>query len=415
MVEQRQTSGIGYDGSARMLERARAVIPGGYHLSGRPLLLGEGSPLYMTRGKGARIWDVDGNEYIDYIGAYGPFLLGYANEAVDAAASQQLRRGSLLSLNHPMHVEFAERLVARLPGADMAVLLKTGSEATTAALRIARRSTGRRRVIRCGYHGWHDWCLPLEASVPSGLDEQVLELDVRDPESLGRILNGAPNEFAAVIVAPEMILPTDARVFQELRDQAHEHGAVFILDEVKTALRIKPGSFQQHVGLVPDLTTLSKALGNGWPIAAVVGKREVMEAATGLHLSATFHGDTAAMAAAMATLDIVDREPVAEHVWELGQRLIDGLNQGANRHGISALAFGEPLPPMPFLKFTIPDSALNERAKSTFYRECMRRGVLFHPRHLWFVGYAHTREDIEQTLDIADEAFRIAGSELESR
>jgi glutamate-1-semialdehyde aminotransferase len=369
----------------------------------------------MIRGRGARCWDADGHEYIDYIGAFGPFLLGYAEPTVDAAACAQLARGSLLSLNHPLHVEFAERLVARFASAEMAVFFKTGSEATTAALRVARAATGRKAVVRCGYHGWHDWCLPLETFVPGGLAEQVLELDVSNPSSLKRQLAEAPVPVAAVIVAPEMILPTRPEVFHELLAVTHAHGAVFILDEVKTALRIKPGSFQEHVGIRPDLTTLSKALGNGWPIAALVGKRDVMQAAAGLHLSATYHGETAGMAAAMATLDFVEAHPVAEHVWALGERLIAGLNESATRHGIPALAFGEPLPPMPFLKFTAPAEALNQRIKTRFYREVLARGVLLHPRHLWFISYAHTPADIEHTLEIADTAFRLARTELDAR
>lgn len=402
-----------YEQSSQLLARARALIPGGHHLSGRPLLSDEPSPLYFTRGQGSHCWDADGHEYVDYIGAYGPCLLGYAHPVIDAAAIQQIRQGSLLSLNHPLHVTFAERLIARFPGAEMAAFFKTGSEATTAALRIARARTGRRRVIRCGYHGWHDCCLPLEPFVPTGLDQQVLELDARDPSALERMLSEARGEVAAVIVAPEMILPTQSDVFQALLAVTHRHGAVFVLDEVKTALRIKPGSFQQHIGLVPDLTTLSKALGNGWPVAAVVGKRDIMSAAAGLHLSATYHGDTAGMAAALAVLDFVEQEPVAEHVWRLGARLIDGLNESAARHRIPAVAFGEPLPPMPFLKFNAPDSALNERLKSTFYRHVLKNGVLLHPRHLWFVSYAHTEQEIDRTLAVADDAFRLARSELE--
>ena len=401
-----------YPESDKLLQRALAVIPGGYHLSGRPLLATEESPLYMVRGKGARCWDADGHEYIDYIGAYGPFLLGYAHPVIDAAARAQLEMGSLLSLNHPLHVEFAERLVARFAGAEMAAFFKTGSEATTAALRIARAATGPQRVVRCGYHGWHDWCRPVERFVPAGLAEQVLELDARAPESLDALLESAQGSVAAVIIAPEMILPTRASVFHELLAATHRHGAVFILDEVKTALRIKPGSFQQHVGIVPDLTTLSKALGNGWPVAAVVGKREIMRAAAGMHLSATYHGETAGMAAALATLDFVERHPVAEHVWALGQRLIDGLNEAASRHGVPAVAFGEPLPPMPFLRFTAENPGVNERLSTAFYRRTLARGILFHPRHLWFISYAHSQQDIDRTLAIAEDAFRMARSEV---
>jgi glutamate-1-semialdehyde aminotransferase len=202
-----------------------------------------------------------------------------------------------------------------------------------------------------------------------------------------------------------MILPTRASVFAQLLATTHAHGAVFILDEIKTGLRIKPGFFQEHVGIQPDMTTLSKALGNGWPIAAVVGKREVMQAAAGLHLSATYHGETTGMAAAMATLDFVESHPVAEHVWALGAELIEGLNAAAARHGVPAVAFAEPLPPMPFLKFVAEDPAQNERLKARFYREVLAQGVLVHPRHLWFVSYAHTRDDVERTLAVADRAF----------
>jgi glutamate-1-semialdehyde aminotransferase len=397
-----------YAESGRVLQRALRVIPGGYHLSGRPLLGVDDSPLYMTRGKGSICWDADGNEYIDYIGAYGPFLLGYANDAVDQAGYAQLRRGGLLSLNHPLQVEFAERLVARFDHAEMACLFKTGSEATTAALRIARAATKRRKVIRCGYHGWHDWCLPVEPFVPPGLENQVLELDARCPGSLRQLMTENDGQVAAVIVAPEMILPTDPAVFRMLVETTREFGAVFVLDEIKTGLRIKPGSFQQHVGIAPDLTTLSKALGNGWPVAAVVGTREVMQSGAGLHLSATYHGDTAAMAAAMATLDFVDTHDVAGHVWSMGEMLIDGLNASAARYGVPAHAYGEPLPPMPFLKFVADDPKLNQILKSSFYRSALAHGVLFHPRHLWFISYCHTPDNIQNTLRVADAAFETA-------
>src|SRR5213075_2773997 len=155
-----------YAGSQLLDRRARALFPGGHHLSGRPLIDAERSPLYFERGAGSMILDVDGHAYVDFIMSYGAILLGYADREVDDAAIDQLRRGSLLSLNHPLHVRFLEILLARVPGAEMGVFLKTGSEATTAALRIARRATGRRKVARAGYHGWHDWCVPVEPWVP---------------------------------------------------------------------------------------------------------------------------------------------------------------------------------------------------------------------------------------------------------
>ncbi len=390
-----------YGRSEALLRRAQAIIPGGHHLSGRPLLSPHDSPMYIERGLGCRCWDVDGHEYIDYFMAFGPHLLGYADPEVDAAAILQLRRGTPLSLNHPLHLDFIERLLARFPGAEMGAFFKTGSEATTAALRIARRATGRRRVVRCGYHGWHDWCLPVESFVPRGLEKEVLEFQASEPESLRALFTAHPAEIAAVIMAPEMMLPPQRALFLTLMEITREHDAIFILDEVKTGFRIKPGSMQQHLEIEPDLTTLSKALGNGWPVAAVIGKRQIMRHGAGLHLSATYHGDTAAMAAAMATLDILDREDVVGHVWRLGERLIDGLNAVAAANHIPAMAFGEPLPPMPFLRFTHPDPAVNDQLRTTFYTQVIAQGMLFHPRHLWFISRAHKPEDIEHTLEVA--------------
>lgn len=399
-----------YAESQALYERARRLIPGAVHLSGRPLLPVGRAPLYFTRGRGCRCWDADGNEYIDYVMAYGAILLGYANEEVDEAARAQAAQGNLLPLNHPLHLRFVEALLRRFPAAEMAVFLKTGSEATTAALRIARRRTGRRKVARCGYHGWHDWCLPEDPAVPAGLGEQIPAFDAARPETLGRILAASPGAFAAVIVAPEMVLPLRREVLLELMALTRRHGAVFILDEVKTAFRTEPGSVQQRLDLAPDLTTVSKALGNGWPVAAVLGRRDVMEPAAGLHLSATYHGETSAMAAALKTLEIIDRDQVQARVWRLGERLIAGLNDAAGRHGLPAQAYGEPLPPMPFLAFRHEDAATNEALKETFYGELLRRGVLLHPRHLWFVSAAHEDRDLDRTLAAADEAMAVVRS-----
>ncbi|HVU02755.1 MAG TPA: aminotransferase class III-fold pyridoxal phosphate-dependent enzyme [Polyangiaceae bacterium] len=402
-----------YAASAAISRRAHELIPGGHHLSGRPLLAHGASPLYFVRGKGSRIWDVDGNEYVDYVMAYGPFLLGYANDVVDAAAEAQAASGNLLSLNHPVHVAFAERLLRWFPGADQVVPLKTGSDATTAALRIARRYTGRRRVVRCGYHGWHDWCLPEESFVPPGLSEQVGGFDANDPASLHEVLSRWSGQVAAVILAPEMMSAPSGASLAELVRITHEFGAVFVLDEVKTAFRTPPGSVQERFGVVPDLTTVSKALGNGHPIAAVLGRRQVMRAAAGLHLSATYHGEVTAMVAAIATLDLIERTNAAAHAHAMGERLISGLNESARRHGVPAVAYGEPLPSMPFLKFRTGSAAQDELIREAFYGRVLDDGILLHPRHLWFPSLAHSAADVERTIAVCDAAFAHVASRPE--
>lgn len=394
-----------YAKSRALFERAQEIIPGGIHLSGRALVDPDSTPMYFDWAQGCRIRDVDGREYIDYLMAFGAVLIGYAQPDVERAAFEQAARGRLLSMNHPLHARFVETLIARFPGAEMGVFFRSGSEATTAALRIARAYTGRRSAARSGYHGWHDWCLPREAFVPAGLEEQVPEFQASDPASLASVLEAKPGSFAAVIVAPEMVLPFEPAVLHELQRVARAHGAVFIMDEVKTALRIEPGSISERVGLVPDLLTASKALGNGFAVAALVGKRDIMRAGAGMHYSATFHGDTSAMAAALETIRLIDALGVQAHADTLGRLLIDGLNALAARHRVHAVAYGEPLPAMPFLRFKYPGATENERAIATFYRTMLLRGVLMHPRHMWFISAAHTRADIAVTLEAADAAF----------
>ena len=403
-----QQEGGRYAGSRALYERARRIIPGGTHLSGRPLVDAETTPMYFDRAQGCRIWDVDGHAYIDYLMAFGAYLLGYAHPEVEAAAFAQAQKGRLVSLNHPQHIAFIEALLPRFPGAQMGTFFRTGSEATTAALRIARRATGRRRVARCGYHGWHDWCLPREDFVPAGLDEQVPEWSARDPETLAALLRAAPDQIAAVILAPEMVTPFHPETFTRIARLTRAHGAVLILDEVKTGFRIAPGSVSARVGIVPDLITVSKALGNGFAVAALLGREEVMRFGAGMHYSATFHGDTAAMAAAHKTLELIDRHDVQAHVHALGEQLITGLNERSRALGIPAEAYGEPLPPMPFFRFTHPDPRVNERLTETFYREVLARGVLLHPRHLWFISYAHKETHIEETLRVAGAALDVA-------
>jgi glutamate-1-semialdehyde aminotransferase len=327
---------------------------------------------------------------------------------VEWAALEQGTRGRLLSLNHRIHIELIEALLPCFPGAEMGVFFKTGSESTTAALRIARRATQRRGVVRAGYHGWHDWCLPLEDFVPEGLDRQVREFNAADPASLEAILLAQPGFFAAVIVAPEMVLPHSPAIFHRLQRITKAHGALLIMDEVKTALRIAPNSISQRVGITPDLICVSKALSSGFPIAAVLGSRAVMEAGAGMHYSATFHGETTAMAAALATLRAIADTGMQAHADALGTRLIDGLNAIARDCDVPAEAYGEPLPAMPFLRFRHPDPQLNAALTERFYREVIARGVLLHPRHMWFLSAAHTQSDVDQTLDIARVAMLLA-------
>lgn len=396
-----------YPRSVELAHRARRVIPGGRHLSGRELVDIETTPSYFEWGNGAHIRDVDGRTYVDWLMAFGPFLLGYGRPEVEQAALEKAQHGRLLSLNHPYHVHFIESLLSRFPWAEMGCFFRNGSEATTAALRIARRATGRRRVARCGYHGWHDWCLPLETFVPQGLAEQVLEFSANRIESLEQLFERHAGEIAAVILAPEMVLPLTAERLSRVAALARSNGAVFILDEVKTGFRSPGLSISAAFGVTPDLITLSKAMGNGWPVAALLGVRAVMEHGNEMHLSGTYHGDVSAMAAALATIEIIEREQAVDHVRRVGLALMQGLSEVAHAHHVPVDVFSEPIPAMPFMRFVHDNPTEAKRRTDVFYREMLARGVLLHPRHLWFPSLAHSPSDIERTLEAADGSMRV--------
>jgi glutamate-1-semialdehyde aminotransferase/predicted dehydrogenase len=388
-----------------MVAQTRQRIPGAEAWPSRVFGSDNPFPAYIASAKGGRCWDIDGNEYVDLLMGYGPVLLGYADPVVDRAVTAQIRHGTLFSLENTLQHQLAEIIQQRLPSAEMAMFFKTGSDATTAALRIARRYTGRRRVAYCGYHGWHDWRFAAADYVPDHLTDQVWPFAAWDPPTLRQVLGACLRQFAAVIVAPEAVVPFDRALFDALAAVTRQHGALLVLDEIKTAARTPPWTAQQHLGITADLTTLSKGIGNGYAISAVVGRREVMSAAEGVHLLGTYHGEATGLAAAMATITELDKRGTREHIWSLGEELIGGLRQLIGSHGIAAEVLSVPIPSMPQLFFRYRHPGMNEHLSGVFFREAIRRGVLLHPRHMWFICGSHTRADIDRVLSSVDKAF----------
>ena len=398
----------GFDRSVELYGRSRALVPGAEAWPRAVFSPAEAFPAYIVRAKGARCTDVDGNEYIDLLMGYGPVILGHADPIVDRAVKTQLSNGNVFSLENAVQADLAAMIRERLPAAEMAMFFKTGSDATTAALRIARRYTGRRRVAFCGYHGWHDWRFFDKDYVPDYLTDQVWQFAAWDPSTLAAVLDEAAGEFAAVIVAPEMVVPPDREVFDALVRLTHRHGAVFVLDEIKTGARTPPWTLQQRLGISADLTTLSKAIGNGHAVAAVVGHREIMTAANGVHLAGTYHGEGSGLAAALATIPELETRSTREHIWTIGEYLIHGLREMVAHHGVRAEAAAVPIPSMPQLLFRYANPGQNDHVSAVFFREVIRRGVLVHPKHMWFISGSHTRADIDRVLNCADEALELA-------
>lgn len=397
--------------SEELFARAQDIVVGGTTQGKAPNTLIPGEyPIYAARGQGAYLWDVDDNRFLDWILAYGIIVLGYCDPDVDAAAIREIRQGFAFPLTKPVQNELAELLAELVPCAEMVHFFKTGSDSTTAAVRLARIVTGREKIIRWGYNGWHDWCCICEAGIPHKVREDVLTFRYNDLDSLEDVLKRNRDEVACVIMMPLEIELPQPGFLTGVKDLAHQYGALFILDEMRSGFHIALGGAQEHYGVTPDLATFSKAISNGYAISVLAGRRDVMEALSQTYVSSTFYTNSIAMAAAVATINKLRQEQVIAHLWRIGQGLLDGLNALAQDIGVEAEAVG--LSPMPFLVFTYANPGIRETARYIFYRETTRQGILLHPNHHWFVCAAHTEQDLAHTLEVSEGAFRLVKKEL---
>lgn len=403
-----------YDRSMAWLARARRVVPGASQtLSKGPGMFVEGAyPVFLDRGQGCRVWDVDGNEYIDYILGLASITLGYAYPAVTEAVARQLERGSIFSLPHPLEVEIAERLRDVIPCAEMARFVKTGSEADAAAVRVARAATGRDVVIYCGYMGWHEWyaiTTPRSKGIPKDFARLVVPFDYNDLGSLERALDEHHGRVAAVFMEPVLLDAPAPGFLAGVKAAAHRHGALLIFDEIVSGFRWAVGGAQEHWGVVPDLATFGKGMANGLPLAAVVGRAELMREFDDIFVSSTFGGDTLALAACRATLDVYAGAPVIDHLWRVGRRFQEGFTALAQRLGVSVRVLGFPVHPKIVIDHRSPEAA--RLLMSLFLQETAARGVIFHFAG-FNVSYSHGEADVDETLAACAGALGVIGEAL---
>ena len=322
------------------------------------------------------------------------------------------RAGFCLNLPQPELIELAERLVRLVPSAEQVLLFKTGSDATSAAIRLARTHTGRSVVLRCGYHGWHDWCLAGDPGVPAEVTDSVVEFGYNDADQLRDLLRRHAGRVAAVILTPvghdfdAQIETPGASFLHEVRSLADEHGAVLVFDEVRTGFRLGLGGAQQLYGVTPDLTALGKAMSNGYPVSALVGQRDVMDAARRTFISSTYFPNGLSMAAAIATLDILERDDVPERVRRTGLELEDGLRSLVKETGLPVTL--SPYPQMPFLYFDRRLAEHQDERRDRFYGFMASQGVFAHPRHHGFLSSRHGPEELARLLETAHRAARHA-------
>jgi glutamate-1-semialdehyde 2,1-aminomutase/spore coat polysaccharide biosynthesis protein SpsF len=393
--------------SNALWERAIRVIPKGTQtLSKGPDQFVDGvAPKYLVRGKGCHVWDVDGNEYIDYPLALGPIILGYDYPAVVDAVIKQLHEGNTFTLMHPLEVELAELLVEIIPCAEMVRFGKNGADATMAAIRIARAYTGRDHIAYCGYHGCYDWyavTTSLDKGIPQFNRQLIHVFEYNNPPSLKNLFDLYPNQIGAVIMEQPGVEPVD-NFLHKVIDIAHKNGALFILDEICTGFRYALGGAQEYYGIVPDLACFGKDMANGLPIAAVVGKKEFMKELDEIFFSLTFAGETLAMAASLATINEIRTKNVIPYIRENGKKLRDGLNRAAQEAGVDLYLPGNP--PRSGLVFRDSSGQESLDIKSLFLQETVKRGILFGGPV--YISFSHTDGDIKKTVEASFEALRV--------
>lgn len=415
--------------SYEIYERAGELIPGRTQLiSRRASRYASGiSPVYAQSAKGSRFIDVDENEYIDWMSSVGAVILGHADDVVDRAVEEQIKRGSLYSLNSPLEIELAEELVETIPSAEMVRYTKGGGEACAAAARIARGTTGRDKIIFCGYHGWHDWyqAANYEADpvtgefpfagiepigVPKVLAGTVIPFPYGDLEALGQLLDEHAGEVAAVMMEPLRSTLPEPGFLEGVKELAHAHGAILIFDEVSCGWRLSVGGVQEYLGITPDMTVLAKAMSNGYPMGAVVGSREVMEPASRMFVSSSYWSDNIGLTAAITTIRELKRRDSAAFFLETGEKLRDALNGSIADAGLSGEYTG--LHTALNLSLSLPDENLRPKVNTLFIQEMARRGV--HCPMGFILNMAHTDEVIRQTAEMASEAFDVIRAGLES-
>jgi glutamate-1-semialdehyde aminotransferase len=385
--------------------RACAVIPRGTQtLSKGPTQFVQGvSPIYLVRGKGAHVWDVDGNEFIDYPMALGPIILGYADQRVNDAIRHQLDDGITFTLMHPLEVEVSERIVGLCPGVEAVRFCKTGSEALSAAVRASRAITRRDHLLVGGYHGWHDWYIGTtdqSRGVPAAVRHLTSTFTFNDLESLRRAFRECPGEVAGVVLEPSGAEVPAPGFLDSVVDLCRQHGAVSIFDEVITGFRLAPGGARERYGVVPDLSCYGKALGNGMPIAAVAGSWETMKIFEEVFVSGTHGGEALSLAAAAAVLDVIADGSVLQRIERLGMDLQLGIADLIRTHAVADRVSlgGEP---QRTVLGTRGDDPLT--AKSWIQQCLVEHGVLFNGS--MFICASHTDKDVQVALDALDIAL----------
>lgn len=401
-----------------LYSKAKTLIPGGTMLlSKRPeMFLPEHWPSYYSKAKGCKIWDLDGNEYTDVsIMGIGPNILGYANDEVDEAVINSVKSGNMSTLNCPEEVKLAEKLVELHPWADMVRFARSGGEANAVAIRIARAAAGKEKVAFCGYHGWHDWYLSANLSddenldghlipglqpngVPRNLRNTIFPFNYNNYDELEELVNR--EDIGIIKMEVSRNKGPENNFLKKVRELANKKNIILIFDECTSGFRQTYGGLHKQYGVEPDMAMFGKALGNGYAITAVIGKREIMEAAQTSFISSTFWTERIGPTAALKTLEIMEREKTWDYITDMGKYIGEKWTEIAELNGLNITIAGLPA----LISFSF-DSDDHLKYKTLITQEMLKKGYL--AANSVYVCTAHTKEIIDKYIDELDELFEL--------
>lgn len=423
-LKEKQTDRLQFDRSKALQEKSHRSIPGGAHTYAKgddqyPEL----APAFIARGKGCHVWDVDGNEYIEYGMGLRAVTLGHGYEPVVEAAYRQMQQGINFTRPAPIEVACAEKFLSLIEGMEMVKFAKNGSDVTTAALKLARAYTGRDMVGICANHPFFstdDWFIgstAMSAGIPEAIQNLTVKFNYNDLGSVRELFQRYPGQIACLFMEAETAEAPIDNFLHEVKQLCHENGALLVIDEIITGFRWHLGGAQKVHNIVPDLCTFGKAMGNGFSIAALAGKREIMELGGLQHdrervflLSTTFGAETHSLAAAIATMQIYEQENVVEHLYRQGDRLIEGIERSVADNHLEGY-FGLAGKPCNLVYFTCDANKERSQAfRTLFLQEIIKRGIL---APSLVVSYSHSDEDIDQTVDAISDALQVYRLALE--
>jgi len=389
--------------SLKLKDKVEKLIPGcSQTFSKGPTQFIQGvAPVFLEKGEGSHVWDVDGNEYIDYSMALGPIILGHNYPEVNNAVKKILSKGSTFTLPHRLEGELAEMLCEIIPCAEMVRFGKNGSDATSGAVRVARAYTGRKKIACCGYHGWQDWYIATTSrnrGIPEEVKKLTLTFEYNKIETLERIFAENPYQISCVIMEPVGIIEPQDNFLERVKELTHKNGALLIFDEIVTGFRFSLGGAQKYFNVIPDLACFGKAMGNGFPISAIVGRKEIMKLFEEVFYSFTFGGEIVSIAAAIATIKVLREKEVIPYLWEKGRMVRDGYNVLVKEYNLDKYTRCTGYPPRTVISFHNGKGEEDLLLKSVFQQECIKRGILFTGAHN--ICFAHTSKDVDYTLRV---------------